>query len=135
VDNAAWRAGWDLKVFGYIDLTRRYLARMKARRRGVIINVIGSAGDRPSAGYVAGSVGNAALMAFTKAIGAQSPNYNVRVLASTRGSSDRDRWRAGRADLATSKVEDMLKSIPSVARAPATRCRRWWCSRRTYPLI
>jgi short-subunit dehydrogenase len=25
VEDAAWRAGWDLKVFGYIDLTRAYL--------------------------------------------------------------------------------------------------------------
>lgn len=41
VDDAVWRAGWDLKVFGYVGLTRHYLARMKARRRGVIINIIG----------------------------------------------------------------------------------------------
>ena len=31
VDEAAWRAGWDLKIFGYVDMTRLYIARMKAR--------------------------------------------------------------------------------------------------------
>ncbi len=36
----AWRHGWDLKVFGYIDLTRYILPRMKARKSGVIINII-----------------------------------------------------------------------------------------------
>ena len=32
VDADAWRTGWDLKVFGTIDLTRRIYAAMKARR-------------------------------------------------------------------------------------------------------
>ena len=36
----AWRHGWDLKVFGYIDLTRAYLARMSKRGKGVIACVI-----------------------------------------------------------------------------------------------
>ena len=39
----AWRHGWDLKVFGYIDLTRYILPRMSARKSGVIINIIGMA--------------------------------------------------------------------------------------------
>jgi NAD(P)-dependent dehydrogenase (short-subunit alcohol dehydrogenase family) len=33
VDEAKWRAGWELKVFGYINLTRALYPRMKARRR------------------------------------------------------------------------------------------------------
>src|SRR5689334_3106628 len=41
VDEATWRAAWDLKVFGYVDMTRIYFARMQARQRGVIVNVIG----------------------------------------------------------------------------------------------
>jgi NAD(P)-dependent dehydrogenase (short-subunit alcohol dehydrogenase family) len=80
VGDAAWRAGWELKVFGYIDLTRHYLARMKARRAGVIVNVIGTAGERPMPAYVAGSMGNAALMSLTVALGAASPEFGVRVL-------------------------------------------------------
>ena len=80
IDEASWKAGWDLKVFGYISLTRAYLAKMKAARRGVIINIIGSAGERPSPGYIAGAMGNLSLMGFSQAIGAQSPQYGVRVL-------------------------------------------------------
>lgn len=118
IDNASWRAGWDLKVFGYIDLTRFYLAQMKTRRRGVIINIIGSAGDRPNAGYVAGSVGNAALMAFTKAIGAQSPNYNVRVLGVNPGPILTDRViKLARKQAAQtlgdeSRYQETLRSYP-----------------------
>src|SRR6202140_442524 len=35
VDEAAWRAGWDLKVYGYVGLTRLYLRMMRERKRGV----------------------------------------------------------------------------------------------------
>ncbi|MFQ6026169.1 MAG: SDR family oxidoreductase [Dehalococcoidia bacterium] len=80
VDDAAWRAGWDLKVFGYVALTRFYLARMKAEGRGVIINIVGAAGERPFAQYLAGSMGNLGLMGMTIALGAESPNYGVRVV-------------------------------------------------------
>jgi NAD(P)-dependent dehydrogenase (short-subunit alcohol dehydrogenase family) len=91
VDDAAWRAGWDLKVFGYIGLTRHYLAKMKARRSGVVINIIGTAGERPMPAYVAGSMGNASLMSFTIALGAVSPEYGVRVLGVNPGPVLTDR--------------------------------------------
>jgi len=91
VDDAAWRAGWDLKVFGYVALTRHYLAKMKARKRGVIVNVIGAAGERPILAYVAGSMGNASLMSMTLALGAASPEYGVRVLGVNPGPVATDR--------------------------------------------
>lgn len=80
LDETAWRAGWELKVFGYVALTRHYLARMKARKRGVIVNVIGAAGERPNSAFVSGSMGNAGLMAMTLALGAASPEHGVRVV-------------------------------------------------------
>ncbi|MBV9966602.1 MAG: SDR family NAD(P)-dependent oxidoreductase, partial [Alphaproteobacteria bacterium] len=69
IDEKRWREAWDLKVFGYINMTRRFYALMAARRKGVIINIIGAAGENPDFSYVAGSSGNASLMAFTKAMG------------------------------------------------------------------
>ena len=91
VDDASWRAGWDLKVFGYINLTRFYIKKMKARKNGVIINIAGTAGVRPSAGYIAGAVGNASIMAFSQAMGAESPNYGVRIICVNPGPIDTDR--------------------------------------------
>ena len=64
-----WREAWNLKVFGYQNTCRAAYENMKARGKGVIINVIGAAGERPIAGYIAGSAGNASLMAFTRALG------------------------------------------------------------------
>jgi NAD(P)-dependent dehydrogenase (short-subunit alcohol dehydrogenase family) len=75
-----WRDAWDLKVFGYINLCREYFAMMKARRRGVIINIIGNGGEKLDSGYIAGGTGNAALMAFTRALGGSSGDFNVRVV-------------------------------------------------------
>jgi NAD(P)-dependent dehydrogenase (short-subunit alcohol dehydrogenase family) len=46
VDEERWRRAFDLKVFGYINLCRAFYPRMKARRRGVIINIIGNGGER-----------------------------------------------------------------------------------------
>ncbi len=91
VDEARWRAAWDLKVFGYINMTRAFLGLMAARGQGVIVNVIGLAGEKPDAGYVAGSAGNAALMAFTRAVGGTSLEDGVRVVAVNPGAVETDR--------------------------------------------
>ncbi|HEX9435105.1 MAG TPA: SDR family NAD(P)-dependent oxidoreductase, partial [Burkholderiales bacterium] len=45
VDEAKWRHAWELKVFGFINLTREIYPRMKAKKSGVIVNVIGMAGE------------------------------------------------------------------------------------------
>jgi len=91
VDEAAWRAGWDLKVFGYIGLTRLFLKKMKERRRGVIINIIGLGGERLDATYIAGAMGNAGLMAFSRAIGGASTEFGVRVIGVNPGPVLTDR--------------------------------------------
>ncbi len=86
-----WREAWDLKVFGYINMCRRFYDAMKQRGRGVIINVLGMAGERMDAGYIAGSTGNAGLMAFTKAIGGAASADNLRVVGINPGAIATDR--------------------------------------------
>jgi len=80
VDEERWRKAFDLKVFGYVNMSREFYRRMKVRRHGVIINIIGNGGERVDYGYIAGAAGNAALMAFTRALGAGSIDYGVRVV-------------------------------------------------------
>src|SRR5256885_562042 len=91
VDEATWRHAWELKVFGYINLTRLVYADMKARGSGVIVNDIGAAGERFDANYVCGSAGNAALMAFTRALGGKSLADNIRVVGINPGPVGTDR--------------------------------------------
>ena len=81
VDEETWRSSWDLKVFGYINLAREAYRRfMAADEGGVILNIIGSGGVRPTFGYIAGATANAGLIAFTEALGAESLKHGIRVL-------------------------------------------------------
>ncbi len=73
IDEARWREAWDLKVFGYI-------------------NIIGTGGERTVASYICGAVGNAALMAFSRALGGASADDGIRVVAVNPGPVRTERW-------------------------------------------
>ena len=73
ISMARWRQAWDLKLLGYIHMCQLYLPGMEARRAGVICNIIGMAGRTPRMGYFAGGTANAALIAFTSALGGAAP--------------------------------------------------------------
>jgi hypothetical protein len=91
VDEPRWRLAWDLKVFGYINMSRAYYAAMQKRGHGVIINVTGLAADRLDSGYIAGSTGNAGLNAFTRTLGSYSLEHGIRVLAVSPGAVETER--------------------------------------------
>jgi len=86
-----WRDAWDLKVFGYINMTRAVYAAMKARGNGVIVNVTGLAAERWDVNYVAGTTGNAGLNAFTRAVGSMSLEDGIRVNAVSPGPVETER--------------------------------------------
>lgn len=91
IDEETWRAAWDLKVFGYINISRVIYPAMCQRGSGVIVNVIGNAGVRPRAGYAAGSAGNAAVIGLTKALGGESLDHGVRVVGINPGPIETER--------------------------------------------
>src|SRR5207253_4903824 len=68
LDEAKWRHAWELKVFGFINLTRELYPHLK-KRKGVIVNVIGMAGEHGTFEYICGATANAGLANFTKALG------------------------------------------------------------------
>ncbi len=91
VDEATWRNAWDLKVMGYVNLIREVYPAMIARGSGVIVNVLGTAGERPTPSYVAGSMGNASLMALCVALGGESLHKGVRVVGVNPGLIETER--------------------------------------------
>jgi NAD(P)-dependent dehydrogenase (short-subunit alcohol dehydrogenase family) len=91
VDEATWRSAWDLKVFGFINICRHFYGAMSGRGDGVIVNVIGLAGERANYGYIAGSAGNASLMHFTRALGGRSGDRGVRVVGVNPGRTATER--------------------------------------------
>ena len=121
VDEARWRAGWDSKVFNYINLSREYFARMKARRAGVIVNVIGAAGEKFPGNYIAGAAGNASLMAFTRALGKGAPADGLRVVAINPGPVETDRLIMLRRAEAQQKFGDPEKWRDLTATLPFGR--------------
>jgi NAD(P)-dependent dehydrogenase (short-subunit alcohol dehydrogenase family) len=106
IDEARWRRAWDLKVFGAINMTRELYGPMCARGRGVIINIVGLAGDRPDAYYIAGSCGNAALDMFSRSLGGDSIRHGVRVVAVNPGPVETEKHIADTERLALEKFGD-----------------------------
>lgn len=121
VDDTTWRHAWDLKVFGFINLTRIVYAQMKARGGGVIINDIGAAGEKFDAGYVCGSAGNAALMAFTRALGGKSLADNIRVVGINPGPVGTDRHVAQMKARAARELGDETRYRDLQAKLPLAR--------------
>ncbi len=113
-----WEQAWALKVMGYIHLTKLYLGQMKERGAGVIVNVIGGAGRSPRYDYVCGGTGNAALMAFTGAVGGRSPEWGVRVFGINPAQTRTDRIISLSKTRAKIKLgdeerwEEMLTGLP-----------------------
>lgn len=113
-----WEEAWALKVMGYIHMTRLALAGMKERGSGVIVNIIGMAGRAPRYSYVCGGTGNAALMAFTGAVGGKSQEWGVRVFGINPSLTRTDRVvslskqqaKARHGD--ESRWEEMLTGLP-----------------------
>jgi len=113
-----WRQAWDLKVFGYINMCRRFYAEMRSRGRGVIVNVLGMAGEKMDRTYIAGSTGNAALMAFTKALGGSAGDDKLRVVGINPGAIATERlitiMKARARDRLgdENKWEDLMRPLP-----------------------
>ncbi len=121
VDEVRWRAGWDLKVYGYINRTRAFLACMKTRGRGVIINDIGTGGEKLDYDYIAGAAGNASLMAFTRAIGGRSIHSGVRVVGVNPGPVETDRIQTVMRQKALAEFGDESRAPDYYAHWPMRR--------------
>ena len=115
VEDGTWREAWNLKVFGYIHLTRLLYPRLKAAQ-GVVVNIIGSSGERAEPNYLAGSTGNAALMAFTRGLGSASPKDGVRVVGVNPGA------------VATKRIETLLRSRAERTLGDGARWREFYSS-------
>ena len=109
VDEETWRKAWDLKVFGYINLTRSVYARMKHRGQGVIVNILGAAGERLNPAYVAGSTGNAGLYAFTRTLGGVSQADGIRVLGVSPGPVETERLVSLNKQIAATRLGDAAR--------------------------
>lgn len=122
IDDAKWRQSWELKLFGYINVVRAMLEHMQSQGRGgVIANIIGMAGAAPRNEYLAGSTANAALMAFTCAVGAASVRDAIRVFGINPSPTRSDRMETMLRSQAEKKLGDPARWMELTVHMPFGR--------------
>lgn len=75
-----WAGGFELKVFGYIRMTRAAWPHLK-KSKGSVVNIIGGNARQGHALYTIGGAVNAALVNFTKSMADLGNSDGVRVNA------------------------------------------------------
>jgi 3-oxoacyl-[acyl-carrier protein] reductase len=79
-DEARWREAFEVKVWGYVKLSKWAMDRMRqSGKPGSIVNITGSGGSLPQAWYPSGAIVNAGLMAFTRSIAGHASAFGIRV--------------------------------------------------------
>ncbi|MNZ68404.1 2-(R)-hydroxypropyl-CoM dehydrogenase [compost metagenome] len=81
VDDNAWTADLDLKLFGAVHFSRAVLPHMRKAGGGAIVNVTAIGGKTPSASSLPTSVSRAAGLALTKAMSKDLAASGIRVNA------------------------------------------------------
>jgi NAD(P)-dependent dehydrogenase (short-subunit alcohol dehydrogenase family) len=118
----AWRAAMDAKYFTYIHAIDAVIKGMASRKRGVIVNIVGSGGKVASPTHLPGGAANAALMLVTAGLAHAYGKHGVRVTAVNPAGTLTDRLKAGMetdARAAGITVEEALQR--ATARAPLGR--------------
>lgn len=93
ITDEEWMQNITTKQLGYIRFTREALPLLINSGKGNIINIIGVFGKQPSKDFVVGSVTNASLMAFTKAVADDVARYGIRVNAINPGATNTELWK------------------------------------------
>ncbi|MBR9909240.1 MAG: SDR family oxidoreductase [Gammaproteobacteria bacterium] len=120
LDIEQWRSAWDLKVWGYMSLTKLLYDKIK-QQRGVVVNVIGAAGEIPSPDYLVGSTANAALMMFTRSFARSARNDGVRVVGINPGPVATERFDMLLRAQAKAKFGDAERSAELLNEMPFNR--------------
>ncbi|MBR1267765.1 SDR family oxidoreductase [Bradyrhizobium sp. AUGA SZCCT0222] len=103
VDEARWRAAWDLKVFGYINMCRTFYPLMVGRGGGTIVNIAGIGAIVKSPAAICIAAGNAAIIVLSQTLGSGSHRDNIRVVAVNPGPVATERLKAAASVQGTQK--------------------------------
>jgi len=109
-----WAEDWRLKLLGYTRMAQAVLPRMRARRWGRIINIIGAAARNPTPDYMAGGIANAGLINFTRALADLGALDQILVTAVSPGATATERWDglvAQRARAQGRPAEDLRREL------------------------
>ena len=94
LDEAAWHAGMDAKLFPTLHAMQAALPGMAARRRGAVVAIVGQGGKTAIPTHLSGGSANAALMLATAGLASAYGPSGVRVNAVNPGTTLTDRAAA-----------------------------------------
>jgi short-subunit dehydrogenase len=86
----------DLNITALVKLTHRFLAPMRERRRGTIINVSSGASFQPIPFFATYAATKAFVSSFTEAIAEENRPFGLRILALCPGTTDTGFFEASR---------------------------------------
>jgi NAD(P)-dependent dehydrogenase (short-subunit alcohol dehydrogenase family) len=87
-----WDFAMGLKFRGYVRMAKAIIPQFLKQKHGVIVNVVGNDGVKPSWWELTGTAVNAADLAVMTALGNQYGNDNIRINCVNPGPVDTGRW-------------------------------------------
>ncbi len=119
LDAQAWHAAMDAKYFTYIHAMDVLLPSMRSRRRGAVVNIIGTGGKVATPIHLPGGAANSALMLASVGLASVYGKFGVRINAINPGATMTGRIREALALEAKAKgvavdkvLEDGQSRVP-----------------------
>ena len=92
IDEETWAMALGLKFLGYVRMVKAVIPHFLQQGQGVIVNVIGNDGVKPSYWELTGTAANAAGLATMQALADQYGRNQVRIVSVNPGPVDTGRW-------------------------------------------
>lgn len=92
IDDTTWSVALGLKFLGYVRMAKMVMPHFVRQGGGVIVNVNGNDGVKPSYWEITGTAANAAVAATMQALADQYGRFNVRIVSVNPGPVDTGRW-------------------------------------------
>jgi NAD(P)-dependent dehydrogenase (short-subunit alcohol dehydrogenase family) len=121
-DEAAWRDVMATNLDGPFRMIRAALPGMKARGRGVIVNIASTAARAAEPDYAAYCASKAGLVGLTRAVALEGAPHGVRCVAVSPTWVETDMLRASAAELAEISRRTVEEEVEAIAaRSPQKR--------------
>lgn len=100
ITDEQWSSDISVKQLGCVKLVREAIPYLIKSNGGHIINIIGVFGKQPHPDFIVGSMINAALLAFTKAVADDVAKFKIHVNAINPGATNSELWSKTVAQMA-----------------------------------
>jgi short-subunit dehydrogenase len=111
----------DLNIKSLVDLTYRFIAPMRERKQGAIINVASTAGFQPVPYMANYAATKAFVLCFSEALWEENRSYGVTVMALCPGATDTNFFEAAHGHKPKGRVAQTSEEVVNTALSGLTR--------------